>query len=78
MEKYRYLSFYAKLSLNALLYTSLDQIQKIGKIDSIYLFIEKEKIYGINTHSKFSKNFLTYSIFCFTEVKLFSFEAAVE
>ena len=35
MEKYRYLCFYANLSLKSSLSASLDQIQKIGKIDSI-------------------------------------------
>ena len=66
--------------------TSMDQIQKIGKTDSIYLFFFYLFIYlkgkalwhKIYTHSKLSKNFLTYSIMCcFTEIKIFSFEAAM-
>ena len=55
MEKYRYaymLIYHQRPSLSA----SLDRIQKISEIDSIYLliylfiylFIEKEKIFGIN------------------------------
>ena len=51
MEKYRYLCLYANLSSNAPLSVSLDQIQKIRKIDSIlfsYLYIiEKEKLFCI-------------------------------
>ena len=39
MKKYRYLCFYANLSSNALFISSLDQIQRTGKIDSISLFI---------------------------------------
>ena len=35
MEKYRYLCLYANLSPNVPLSVSLDQIQKIRKIDSI-------------------------------------------
>ena len=62
---------------------SLDQIQKIGRIDRIlfiYLFIYlKRKAFWHKIHSKLSKNFLTYSIMCcYTELKIFSFEAAIE
>ena len=60
---------------------TLGQIQKIGKIDSYLIMnsLKKKSFSAQNTHSKLSKNFLTYSVMsCFTEVNIFSFEAAME
>ena len=74
-DTYAFMLIYYQMSS---LSTSLDQIQKKGKIGSIYLFIylfiyllkrkkKKDLWHKINTHSKLSNNFLTYSMmFCIT------------
>ena len=73
-------SFIIKSPLYLLLWIKCRKLVR-QVVFGLFIYLSKNKVLWnkTNPHSKLSKNFLTYSIICcFTEVKIFSFEAAME